>query len=180
MKDNYTSCCFTGYRPKKFPFSLENQNTEYISFENKLFEQILSLAEGGCRTFYCGMAMGFDLIAAENVIAVKNAFAEPLRVVCVLPFKGQNSAFSNFWKRKFDFVLENSDEQIYLAENYFKGCYQQRNIYMVDNSDYVITWYDGQKGGTENTLRYAAKKGRYVFNLCENPENLGFQTQLII
>ncbi|MBQ6847777.1 MAG: DUF1273 family protein [Clostridia bacterium] len=178
MNENHISCCFTGYRPQKFPFSLENKTKEYTRFENALFEQILSLAEQGCHTFYCGMAMGFDLVAAENVIAVKNAFREPLKVICVLPFKGQSATFSDYWKRKFDYVLENCDEQIYLAENYFRGCYQQRNIYMVDNSDYVVTWYDGQKGGTENTVRYALKKGRYVFNICETPDNLGFQTKI--
>ena len=36
---------------------------------------------------------------------------------------------------------------------------------MVDNSDYVVTWYDGKQGGTRNTLNYAQKKKRYIVNL---------------
>lgn len=177
-KENHSSCCFTGYRPNKFPFPLVKENSEFIKFENGLYGQILKLANDGCRTFYCGMAMGFDLMAAEAVLLVKNVFNEPLRLICVLPFKGQSDTFSPQWKEKFDRVLQNADEQICLSDKYYIGCYQMRNIYMVDNSDYVVTWFDGRRGGTENTIRYALKKGRYVFNIHENSENIGFQTKL--
>ena len=180
MTENYTSCCFTGYRPDKFPFQLNSENLEYQKFENALFEQILALAENGCRRFYCGMAMGFDLISAETVLAVKNAFSQPLELVCVLPFKSQSYNFTCDWKRRFNEVLKKADKCVILAEKYFSGCYQQRNIFMVDNSDFVITWYDGKKGGTENTIRYALKKGRQVFNINKTAENIGFQTEFIV
>ncbi len=176
-KENYTSCCFTGYRPEKFPFPLVEGNKDFQNFENGLFEQILKLAKEGCHTFYCGMAMGFDLMAAEAVLLVKNAFDKPLKLISVLPFKTQSYNFNAFWKEKFEKVLNSADEQICLADKYFSGCYQRRNIYMVDNSDFVITWFDGQKGGTENTVRYALKKGRQVFNIYETPESIGFQTE---
>ncbi len=178
MTENSTVCCFTGYRPSKFPFSVEKPNIEFTRFQNTLFEQILQLAQEGCRTFYCGMAMGFDLIAAENVLVAKNAFSEPLKLICVLPFDGQDSSFKPYWKLKFDKVLKGADEQIVLSEKYFSGCYQKRNVFMVDNSDFVITWYDGQRGGTENTVRYALKKGRQVFNINKNSETVGFQTKI--
>ncbi len=179
IKDN-CSCCFTGYRPEKFPFPLERENTEFIKFENSLFEQVLSLAEQGCRIFYCGMAMGFDIISAETVLAVKNAFSEPLKLICVLPFKNQNYNFSADWKERYNNVLSCADETVILAEKYHNGCYQKRNIYMVDNSDYVITWFDGRSGGTENTIRYARKIGRQIFNIYENPESVGVQTKIDI
>ncbi len=175
LNENKGKCCFTGYRPEKFPFALNEQDINFQRFENLLFEQVLKLCEEGCRTFYCGMAMGFDLIAAETVLAVKNAFSEPLRLICVLPFKGQGDSFPLHWKQRFNKVLEGADEVEILSSKYFRGCYQARNSFMVDNSDYVITWFDGQKGGTENTIRYAVKKGRQVFNINENPESIGFQ-----
>lgn len=178
--NQFYSCCFTGYRPEKFPFSLTDKNTDYIKFENNLLEEILKLAEEGCRTFYCGMAMGFDLVAAEAVLTVKNAFKEPLKLICIMPFKGQDYGFTPYWQEKFNTVLNSADKVICLSDKYFKGCYQKRNIYMVDNSDYVITWFDGQKGGTDNTIKYALKIGRQVFNIFENPQNLGIQTELNI
>ena len=48
---------------------------------------------------------------------------------------------------------------------------------MVENSDYVLTWYDGKPGGTRNTLEYALSKKRYVINTCNNvSESFGIQT----
>ena len=52
-----------------------------------------------------------------------------------------------------------------LSKEYHAGCYQNRNKFMVDSSDYVVTWYDGKQGGTRNTLNYAQKKKRYIVNV---------------
>lgn len=178
MEENYGKCCFTGYRPQKFPFKLIKDDLDFVAFENALYEQILSLAEENCQAFYCGMAMGFDIISAEAVLAVKNAFPKPLKLVCVLPFEAQGDSFSGEWKERFYAILEKADEIEILNKDYHSGCYQQRNTYMVDNSDYVITWYDGKSGGTRNTINYALKKGRQVFNIYNNSvDNLGYQTE---
>lgn len=169
MKEKISgTCCFTGYRPSKFPFSLNYGDPDFGKFENALSEQVLKLAEEGCGTFYCGMAMGFDIIAAETVISVKNGFSEPLKLVCVLPFKNQGEEFSGDWKKRFYRVLDAADSVEILADNYYPGCYSKRNRFMVDSSDYVITWYDGKSGGTKNTIDYAIKRGRKVFNVNED------------
>ena len=47
------------------------ENEEYKAFENALIEQLLELAKQGCTEFYSGMAMGFDIIAAETVLFLK-------------------------------------------------------------------------------------------------------------
>lgn len=174
--ENLAKCCFTGYRPDKFPFPLSNGNADYKKMENALVEQILELASEGCRTFYCGMAMGFDLIAGETVLALKNAFNPPLKLVAVLPFSAQSNSFTDYWKEKFENVLKNADEMLCLSDEYYKGCFQTRNIFMVDNSDYVITWYDGKKGGTANTLQYAHRIGRQIFNINRDvPSSFEYQ-----
>lgn len=171
-------CCFTGYRPSKFPFELSEYNENYIDFENSLVVGILNLIEQGCTIFYTGMAMGFDIIAAEAVILLKKAKLEKqIKLICVLPFESQCENFGEFWQKKYNMVIENCDEKIILSENYHKGCYQIRNKYMVDNSDFVLTWYDGKSGGTRNTLNYAASKQRKIFNVNkENSENFAIQT----
>ncbi len=175
-------CCFTGYRPSKFPFSIYNaESTEYKKFENSLIEEILSLCHNGCRTFYTGMAMGFDIIAAEIVLLVKNAYNTPLELVCVLPFKNQSENFYPFWKNKYDNIIKQCDSVVCIESEYKKGCYQQRNKFMVENSDYVLTWYDGKSGGTRNTIDYATKIGRYIINTNrEETENFAIQTSFEI
>ena len=129
----------------------------------------------GCRTFYTGMARGFDIIAAESVLLLKKS-GKPVRLFCVLPFAEQVNGFEEPWHTKYAKITDEADEVIILSDAYYKGCYAKRNTFMVDNSDYVITWFDSKKGGTENTLKYAAKKGRYIINLnIGSEEYSGFQ-----
>ena len=171
-------CCFTGYRPSKFPFKLSVNNEEYIKFENNLVKGILDLVNEGCNVFYSGMAMGFDIIAAETVLLLKKSnIIGDIKLISVLPFETQGDGFDDFWQKKFDFILENCDEKIVLSKDYFKGCYQVRNKYMVDNSDFVLTWFDGKSGGTKNTIDYAVKNYRKIFNVNEEEcESFGIQT----
>ena len=112
------------------------------------------------------MAMGFDIIAAESVLLLKRA-GRNVRLVCVLPFEGQGDGFSEPWHSRYNKIIENADEIVVMSKEYYKGCYFKRNAFLVDNSDYVITWYDGKPGGTASTLKYAKKKGRRIINLYD-------------
>lgn len=170
--NDYKKCCFSGYRPSKFPFKLNNDDIDFNVFQKHLFTTIQSLIDDGCRTFYCGMAMGFDIIAAETVILLKKSrnFSPTLELVCAVPFKGQENCFPDDWKERYNRILESCDKKIILSDSYFGGCYFKRNHYMVDKSDYVLTWFDGKRGGTMETLNYAAKKRREVINLYRSPQ----------
>ncbi len=166
MKPKITSCCFTGYRPHKFPFEFHAGDLSYLEMENALTETVFSLPKEGVTTFYTGAAMGFDLMAAETVLLCRKAFGKGIvKLVCVVPFPEQAAAYSEEWKARYLRVLQEADEVVTLSEVYTRDCYQQRNRYMVDRSDLVLTWYDGQSGGTRNTLSYAKRKGRKILNL---------------
>ncbi len=159
------SCCFTGYRPEKTPFPYDEKNADYLRFENKLIEVLANSLADGYDTFYCGGAMGFDLLAAELLLIFRknNTF----RLVMVLPFRAQAANFSPEWKERYKNVLSQADEIIYTSENYHNRCYAERNEYMVDRSERVIAFCDGKSGGTLNTLRYAKKKGLTIINVAE-------------
>ncbi len=158
------SCCFTGYRPAKFPFALSYGKKEYTDFENSLIKEVFSAYGFGCRRFYSGMAMGFDIIAAETVLELKRIKPD-VSLCCAIPFRGQNNSYSADWNERYNKILELADEIIYVCDGYSRGCYAKRNKYMVDNSDVVITWFDGRPGGTANTVKYAKDIGRAVINL---------------
>ena len=173
--ENVRKCCFTGYRPAKLPFNVYKRDINYTEFENLLISAILELAQNDCLVFYSGMAMGFDIICAETVIMLKQSLKKPLKLVCAIPFEGQGECFSEHWRERYYCVLENADDTVILSEEYHKGCYAVRNRYMVDNCDYVLTWFDGKSGGTKNTIDYALKKNRFVMNINKDykiiPEN---------
>ena len=173
MEDNFKKCCFTGYRPSKFPFPLDKNRKEYIEFENSVTAALLELFDDECYTFYSGGAMGFDIIAAEAVLDLRKVCPHPVKLICALPFKNQSDTYTDHWKSRYEAVLKSADQIIYTSEEYHRGCYSVRNRYMVDNSDYVLTWFDGASGGTKNTVDYALKKGKTVVNLCE--DNISLQ-----
>lgn len=161
-------CCFTGYRPHKFSFSLIDENIERTRFENKLYDAVFSLPQENCFTFYCGMASGFDIVAGEAVVALKKLIStSKIELIAVVPFKNQADTFEAEWQSRYYELLKKVDRIIYISENYEKSCYQKRNRYMVDNSDIVLTWFDGKQGGTAATLNYASKLGKKIVNLCE-------------
>lgn len=164
MENRELACCFTGYRPSKFPFRLDKSSKDYIDFENALYKEIFSVYSCGVKTFISGMAMGFDIIAAETVLRLRRAKPE-VKLVCAIPFKNQAKDFPNDWKQRYFEILDAADDIIYVSEEYNRGAYFKRNKYMVDNSDIVITWFDGRTGGTANTIDYAIRKGRSVINL---------------
>ena len=173
------SCCFTGYRPDKFPFRLDRRTAAFTAFENRLIETVFSLPDEECFTFYSGMAMGFDIIAAEAVLLLKKRLPS-VRLVCALPFANQGSGFPEPWKERHEKILYSADRVIKVSEDYFSGCYTKRNVFMVDNSDYVVTWFDGKHGGTENTLKYAVKKRRHIINLNDGYNEYGGGFQISI
>lgn len=167
MNNQPESCCFTGYRPQKFPFPIDRANAEYLKFENKLTDAVFSVPSRHGVTFYTGMAMGFDLIAAETVLLYRRAKGENIRLIGVIPFKGQSSSYPSEWRSRYNSVAAQTDELIFLEDVYSNGCYQRRNEYMVDRSDMVITWFDGAPGGTLNTIRYAKRRNKRIVNLYE-------------
>ena len=163
-ENDYKKCCFSGYRPSKFPFKLKNTDADFEVMFRNLTTTISSLIDDDCRVFYTGMASGFDIIAAETVLKLKESQPD-VKLVAVVPFEEQEKSYSNEWKLRYETILTRCDEVIVLSKEYHSGCYQNRNKFMVDNSDYIVTWYDGKQGGTRNTLIYAQKKKRYIVNV---------------
>lgn len=165
---NILSCCFSGYRPYKFGFDFSENDLEYKKMQNKLIDAVFSMPNKNCYKFYCGMAMGFDILAAETVLMLKEIDKTvPIELIGVIPFKEQAKSWDDIWKKRYADIYGKADKIICASPEYRRGCYQKRNHYMVDNSDILITWYDGKSGGTADTIGYAMRKGREIINLTD-------------
>ncbi len=158
------SCCFTGYRADKFPFPLDMENEQYRDFLRRLIGAVSQLIIQGVDTFYTGMANGFDIIAAEQVALIKQ-LNKNIKLIAVIPFKGQEKGWSYDWKTRYNKLLEQADEVVVLNERYEKWAFSQRNKYMVERCRNVISFYDGKSGGTKNTLEYASSICRNIINI---------------
>lgn len=173
--DNTPSCCFTGYRPEKFPFDFNVRDGEYYRLENRLVAAISELSRCGIKRFFCGGARGFDLMAAECVLILKQKL--DISLCCVIPFKNHENGWSSSWKRRYNAVLSAADEVVFVCNGYSPDAYQKRNRYMVDRSQVVVTYFSGIPGGTKNTVAYARKKGLELINIYEQDPFASFKSR---
>lgn len=125
-----------------------------------LEKTLRELAEKGTDTFFCGMAVGFDMLCCKILLSLREEL--PLRVVACVPCANQSERFSSDQKRLYERLLAACDEKIVLHERYTEGCMFERNRYMVDACDFLLAYLRTQKGGTFYTVNYAKKKGKSI------------------
>lgn len=130
-----------------------------------LREVIEGLYARGMRTFLSGMAVGFDLAAAEAVVACRADTSPGLRLVAVVPFAGQPARFGAYDRIRYERLLAAADKVVVLSDSYHRGCYAARNDYLTNHASVIVAWYDGSPGGTQYTVRRAVALGREVRNL---------------
>ena len=143
--DISTTCCFSGHRILKKDFNVL-----------KLIKIVDKLIINGYRTFLVGMAWGFDLKVFEILLTKKN---KNIDIIACVPCKEQNVYFKKEEKEKYDEFLKKADKIVYVSNEYYDGCMQKRNRYMVDNSSILVAYLYSNMGGTKNTVSYAEKKG---------------------
>ena len=122
-------CCFTGHRPNKLGYS-ENE------IKPLLETAIDNAISGGYVTFITGMAEGVDIWAAEIVLEKKKENKD-LHLICAVPHPGFEKRRSQYEKERYEYIIKNADYVTTISDNYYRACYQKRNIWMVDRSSLV-------------------------------------------
>ena len=156
-------CCFTGHRPEK----LTRPETEIIA---ALEKEIRRSIDDGFTVFISGMARGVDIWAAEIVLRLRGE-GSPIKLIAASPFEGFERSWSQEWQSRYAKVLSLSDEVHFISSHYSRACFQLRNKWMVDRSARVISVFNGEKGGTKNTIDYAKRKSVQVIILDQTLHN---------
>lgn len=117
----------------------------------------------GIDTFYCGMQMGMDVWAGQQILRLKKIHPE-IKLICVSPFTDEIKRRTGKDLEDYVALRDSCDSFIGLKKEYSRGCYLQRNRYMVDRSDSVIAALSDFKssGGTVYTVNYAKRLGKRV------------------
>ncbi len=144
-------CCFTGHRPEKL------QMTEAYAC-SALEREIRAAVADGFQTFITGMARGVDIWAAEIVLRLRDTGA-PIHLIAASPYRGFETSWSLEWQHRYAAVMAGADIVRFISPGYDRGCFQRRNVWMVDRSARVIAVFNGEKGGTKNTIDYADRLG---------------------
>ena len=155
------SCCFTGHRASKLPWGFNESDIRCIEFKEKLDAVIGAVYESGVTHFICGMANGCDMYCAEAVLKLK-ASNPDITLEAAVPYDGQESKWSPDLKQRYHDIIINCDAVNIISDKYTQFCMMQRNKYMVDSSSVLIACYNGQSGGTWNTVKYAMDLDREI------------------
>ncbi len=136
-----------------------------IASLTELLQRAVAYAyEQGCRSFYCGGAVGFDTLAAKAVILFRVKHPD-VRLVLMLPCADQSDGWSEMQRAAYDYILSEADEAVILSDSYARGCMQKRNRALVERADMLICYVGREGSGSAQTMHLAEKKGIPVYNL---------------
>ncbi len=159
MAEREKTACFSGYRPEKLPWGRNEDDRRCAALKKRLYAAICDACEAGYEHFICGMARGVDFFACEAVLAVRAAEYPCLTLEAAIPYPTQADAWSDEERERWDSLVARCDFETVVQQGYAPGCMQRRNRYMVDHSARLIAVFDGQEGGTKNTVDYARRHG---------------------
>lgn len=137
---------------------------------------VAALCDRGISIFLSGMALGFDMAAAESVLRIRALRPDArIRLVAAVPFPEQADRFPEPERERYRRILAAADAIATVAPAYIPQCYAMRNAFLVDNASVIVAWYDGSKGGTHSTLQRARRLRREIINLRPDPHgSIGF------
>ncbi len=99
-----------------------------------------------------------DMWAAEIVLDLRKRNKD-IKLICASPFDGFEKSWAADWQRHYNHIMKKADLVRFICPSYSRTCFQIRNEWMVDHSARVIAVFNGEKGGTRNTIDYACKHG---------------------
>ena len=151
-------CCFTGHRPEKLT-APERQ------IKRELEREIRQAIADGLDVFITGMARGVDIWAAEIVLMLRDS-GMPIRLMCASPFDGFERSWNDEWQQRYRQIMSAADHTLFVCKGYSRSCFQIRNEWMVNHSARVIAVFNGEKGGTKNTIDYAHAQNIHLVTIC--------------
>lgn len=105
-----------------------------------------------------GMALGFDQLVAELCVEMNIPF------VAAIPCKDQEKLWTKGQQDYYHTLLAKAARSVMVDEGeYAPWKMMKRNQWIVDNSQHMVSYWNGSKeGGTAHCLRYAKSQKRAV------------------
>ena len=146
------SVSFTGHRPQKLPWERNEADERCMDFKRRLGVEIIRAYEQGARYFLSGMADGVDIIAAEEVLRLKESLPD-IKLIAVFPYgTGENARIRR--------AAERAERVVVISEKCVTGCFAARNRFLVSHSFRLIAGFGGDEySGTGQTIRMALEQG---------------------
>lgn len=130
---------------------------------------IIKYINEGYRYFGAGGALGFDTLAAETVLRLKNKYPY-IKLILVLPCLSQTKGWKKTDIEKYNFIKAQADKVVYTSQEYTSDCMFKRNRHLVNYSSLCICYLSNNSGGTAYTVAYAKKNNLKIENIAEHTE----------
>lgn len=150
------ACSFTGHR--------RIDPRHYGRIDDLLDRAIAYAYKEGCRRFYVGGAVGFDTLAARRIILFRMSHPDA-ELHVIVPCRNQYEGWSREQVSMYEYTLSTADSVEYLFDEYTSDCMRLRNQRLVDLADVVIAYVSRYNSGAAQTVRFAEKAGKTVYNL---------------
>lgn len=156
---NQETCFFSGHRIM--------EKKEFDLVKSLLNEEILNKINDGVTRFIVGGAIGFDTMAAEAVLSLREDY--DIKLILYLPCKNHFAKWNLQDVERFEEIKSRADEVKYIySGKYIPGCMQMRNNAMVSDSDCGIVYLRAQvNSGSAQTVNKAKEKGVPYVNIFE-------------
>ena len=162
---------FTGHRPQFFNNVYDIQNKLYKPIIEQITNTSEDLIKQGVTKFISGSALGIDTIAFFCIHKLKAKYPD-LKNILAIPYECQGSNWNENDIKWLNMMKQLADEVVYVDElerykvgragTYNPKKLNKRNEYMVDESDFVIAVWSGEKSGTKNCIGYALTQNKTI------------------
>ena len=115
--------------------------------------------------FGAGGALGFDTLAAQCVLSLKNQYTH-IKLILVLPCITQTKGWSENDIAIYEEIKSQADKVVYTSREYSRGCMFKRNRHLVDCSSVCVAYLTQEKGGMAYTVNYAKEHGLTFYNIA--------------
>ena len=162
------TCCFTGHR-----VIAARLREEIVAAVDRYIKE---LYHAGYRYFITGGALGFDTLAAAEVLRAAR-FDADIKLILALPCRDQTARWTEMpgyleHLRRYKQILGRADCVVYVNDFYTDTCMQERNRYMVEHSSACVAYYSGySRSGAGQTCRMALAEGLDLFNLWDSVDH---------
>lgn len=156
--------CGTGHRPNKL-WGYDIHTEPYRVLGREIRRQLIAK---DTTEVISGMALGFDTVLALVTLKLRED-GYPIKLRCAVPCTNMGDKWPPDTVKEYENILKRSDVIVYVQNKpYTEDCMQKRNIYMVDQSDLILAFWDGSRGGTKNCIQYAKEVEKPILNIWDN------------
>ena len=167
MNKRTQTCCFSGHR------TIPSDQRSMVAAQTEQAIRDL-ITNRNIRFFGVGGAIGFDLLAAQILLNLRQTEFPWIKVILIYPFEGYQDLWTQSQRDQYVQIWHRFDKRVCASKEGSKEAFLARNRHMVDYASTLICYYNEKqfRSGTGQCVRYAQKQGLEIINIAPSGARL--------